>query len=478
MILSFSTKDLGLLGGLAAAILTGVYVLWGPESKSSKKKTGKCPGLINHGNTCFLNAVLQSFASCPSFVSWLGEFMESHSDEDCNQYLAFSLLKVAKVLCSEGNDNEDTYDPKEVLEALRVRRWVISWDQQDAHELFHVLTMTMSEEAEKFPAHPSLLDVATLEARYGIQEKARSRCQTPLLRLPSSKIDHPFSGSLASQLTCKQCGYKCPIKYDIFDSISLSLSPNHFGSFTLEALLNRFVMSEIVEDVECSGCAKILAKFHLRKVNKNGTRDNTTENIKPKATFIKQLNLGKLPQCLCIHINRRIWLNNGMPMKREDYVQFPETLNMDRFRYLHQTNVQDGLRRLNDLKTVIDSMPATPYFCNGAFHQIKSHPMMTGMPSLYRNGLNKSLLERASDLTKPVYQRQMSAECNYRLHAAVVHMGDAYSGHFVTYRRMPKPGLSGACQWLYTSDTSVRKASMKEVMSAQAYMLFYEKITR
>ncbi|XP_070572356.1 ubiquitin carboxyl-terminal hydrolase 30-like isoform X2 [Ptychodera flava] len=482
---SIRSKDIGILGGIAAAALTGIYVLWGPGSSStSRKKTGRCPGLVNQGNTCFLNAVLQSLASCPSFVCWLADFIDIYSNGDHRQYMAYPLIKVTKVLCNQSEDTEDPYNPVEVLEGLRARRWVISWEEQDAHELFHVLTTTLSEEAEKFPAHPSLLDMATLEARYGIQEKAKNRSEIPLLKLPNSKTDHPFTGSLASQLTCKQCGYRCPIKYDNFDSISLSLSPKYYGNVTLESLLNRFVMSEIVEDVECTGCAKLLAKFNLLKVN--GKRDQTTENIKPRATFIKQLNLGKLPQCLCIHINRRIWLPNGMPMKRQDVVKFPEMLNMDKFKYLHQANAKDESSQANaaascknnEKTTANGDVPAVPYFCNGSFSQLKPHPMMKGLSSLYRNGINQSVSARGTEVAKSFYQRQMSVESNYKLVAAVAHMGDAYSGHFVTYRRVPtSSGDVLSNQWLYTSDSRVRKVSLKEVMASQAYMLFYERAT-
>ena len=64
----------------------------------------------------------------------------------------------------------------------------------------------------------------------------------------------------------------------------------------------------------------------------------------------------------------------------------------------------------------------------------------------------------------------------YRLVAVVVHLGDINSGHFVTYRRAPSTiGQRFPERWLYTSDTLVRKASVTEVMDANAYMMFYEK---
>ena len=66
----------------------------------------------------------------------------------------------------------------------------------------------------------------------------------------------------------------------------------------------------------------------------------------------------------------------------------------------------------------------------------------------------------------------------YRLYAVVEHIGDVFSGHFVTYRRSPyvRAGDKFSNRWLYTSDMAVREVSLAEVLKAEAYMLFYERI--
>ena len=65
----------------------------------------------------------------------------------------------------------------------------------------------------------------------------------------------------------------------------------------------------------------------------------------------------------------------------------------------------------------------------------------------------------------------------YKLTAVVVHLGDVSSGHFITYRRAPSAnGQRFPDRWLYTSDVIVKQASLSEVLAADAYMLFYEKI--
>lgn len=71
-----------------------------------------------------------------------------------------------------------------------------------------------------------------------------------------------------------------------------------------------------------------------------------------------------------------------------------------------------------------------------------------------------------------------SQDYTYKLTAVVTHLGDVFSGHFVTYRRFPnaKPGEKYSPRWLCVSDHAVKEVSFDEVMSTEAYMLFYERL--
>jgi len=59
----------------------------------------------------------------------------------------------------------------------------------------------------------------------------------------------------------------------------------------------------------------------------------------------------------------------------------------------------------------------------------------------------------------------------YQLVGVVEHSGSLHGGHYIAYAQNRSTG-----QWYYFSDSFVKQVSEKEVLSAEAYVLFYQKI--
>uniref|UniRef100_A0A5F9C979 Ubiquitin carboxyl-terminal hydrolase 30 n=1 Tax=Oryctolagus cuniculus TaxID=9986 RepID=A0A5F9C979_RABIT len=293
-----------------------------------------------------------------------------------------------------------------------------------------------------------------------VRRPQRDSTRRPLEGEPTAKEDLSLCVSLSH---CQLC---LPVRFDTFDSLSLSIPAATWGHpLTLDHCLHHFISSESVRDVVCDNCTRLEAK---------GTLDGA-EVEHQRTTFVKQLKLGKLPQCLCIHLQRLSWSSHGTPLKRHEHVQFNEFLMMDIYKYRllghkarqHKPEHSESPGPALDLpgpKAVLSppGAPKTQVFLNGACAPALLPPLPAPMP-----------------FPLPVIPDYSSSTYLFRLMAVVVHHGDMHSGHFVTYRRSPpsaKNPLATSSQWLWVSDDTVRKASLQEVLSCSAYLLFYERV--
>ncbi|GLH12019.1 Ubiquitin carboxyl-terminal hydrolase 30 [Gryllus bimaculatus] len=414
---------------VTVALGVGGFILWGPPDRC-KRKAGRIGGLVNLGFTCFLNTLLQALASCPSMLEWLSQ------QEQVPGSLIQALRDVVLVLNGQHSTIfDDPYAPSDVIRSLVLKGWVISPGEQDAHELFHVIMTTLLEEAHSGRSQALSLSVALEGNTNEVHDKnilprriqsdrgdfisRRSSAYSTVSSCSSFPSFHPvsqappFQGFLTSQFQCMVCKYKSAVMYDTFDSLSLHLPSVGENIFMKKLTLHQLLNKFVsTEIVKDVTCEKCVGREDGKNVM--------------KVCAMKTLNFGKLPKCLCIQIQRTIWQRNGQAYKRYDYVEFPEYLSMDEYTFM-QAQKQKAI---------------TPEY----FHN-------TG------------------DGERTFIPKKYSPKHLYRLTGVIVHTGNLEAGHFITYRRAPIRDNN----WYYTSDSEVRETSLKEVMQASAYMLFYNK---
>ncbi|VVC28128.1 Hypothetical protein CINCED_3A010424 [Cinara cedri] len=434
-------SHLAFIGVTGAGLAIVAYVLFGPADKSkSTKKRGFC-GLQNLGTTCYLNTLLQSLASCPMFVLWLEQ--QSNSSTVSN-----TLKRTLKFLTGARYNDDGIFSPIELVTTLAKFGFQFKPHlQADVHELFVHLFSVIEDEAYKSSC--SLADC--LETNYGnlienqynqnsiifkndininicnqfkvegnVLEKntvSNKNCIVSgdiILRGDKKSTDKnqnikppPFLGYLSNNIECSLCNHKSSLNYEKFYVISLNLPERSQFKIELTNILEQYIKNEKLENLPCINCDK-----------------NCT--ITDGKSYIKSVKFGKLPCCLCLHLVRTQY-SKDRPLKRKDYVEFPEYLHMDKY-----TTVYDQLSKLRQSRE-------------------KSEPI----------------------------ERLRGNKYIYRLKAVIVHVGEHNAGHFSTYRRgITADHTRHRCsdtRWFFTSDTHIEEVTLQQVLQSVAYMLFYEK---
>merc|ERR1712223_759177 len=348
-----------------------------------------------------MNAVLQAFASTTVFQQWLKKCQPSP--------LKQGLVKCLNLINRLEDSPSEEVTPTDLFAALRSQGFVITGEEQDAHELVQGLLDVIESDqshlsqASKPSENPLQLDDDQdddgLDSKPGgVLNRLGGRLEPPSTNSCLEKI-FPFTGSVVNCVNQNQ-KQRSPAKSLAFNNITLYLPSveerlvhDPFAGISLESLLQAFVKEERVEEASNTGTTK-------------------------------QQSFAKLPTCLCLHIQRTAF-DGIRAYKRREKVSFPFFLQMDQFIYSKQ-------------------------LCN-KLSEASNRP------------------QRASTCTTPVDDKKNS----YSLCAVICHLGDIESGHYICYRKCIMPG--GKVRWFCTSDAEVNQVTLEVVMSANPYILLYEK---
>ncbi|KAJ1667374.1 ubiquitin-specific protease ubp1 [Coemansia sp. RSA 1813] len=257
-------------------------------------------GLVNTGNSCFFNSVLQALASSEclqGYLSTILERMDEINDLYDGNMVSMPLTEALWETLTDLNavvNRDSAFQPYAVMAALGSSR-LNDREQQDAQEAFQLISTALSDERQVFAdlQIPSLLNpglvgiLASADVQkphvfavppglesVGAKGLARVRALMKLASLADRPTEgqvltfgrrpvmqNPFTGLMANRLSCAQCGYTEAVRHVAFDNVLLSLPLA--ASCTLDQALREYVALEELTGVECRKCTLSLTLRNL-----------------------------------------------------------------------------------------------------------------------------------------------------------------------------------------------------------------------
>ncbi|GAU19681.1 hypothetical protein TSUD_78060 [Trifolium subterraneum] len=495
------------------------------------------PGLQNLSNNCFLNVVLQALASCVCFQSFLDNVIaEYETDEQLveNMPLIYTLASLLQELSSVSTEKV-ILSPTKLMRAMS--SYIPDFDltsQQDAAEAFVHLICSLREESGGCyaPKISSLADIFASNNR--ILTPIQTEWQSEPERWQRLFLG-PFDGILNSSLTCQSCSSQISNKFENFDCLPLSpvLSNSYNVSIgcTLVGCLKQFIVAEHVENYHCSHCwhnaaIKYLTLMEGNKVELGKLRRCSDEEFcECRKTYnlenlpwlnrfsraLKQLSIARSPRILCIQL-KRVHMNNfGESFKLQGHISFPLTLDVSSFMTTRLgVNIQKDVQSLplnlqynrvnslpnhsnlhSEIRTIgfsgIDGesrekIDADALIDDVVISSTSRQALLNEFPcSSSSENTHSNTQSQSIDMVDVSCNPNSQDTCLYQLVSVVEHFGRAGGGHYTVYRcvRSESSYVSGdqhSMRWFCVSDSHVEAVSVEDVLSAEASLLFYERI--
>lgn len=401
-----------------------------PSFSFVPKSARRLHGLMNLGNTCYMNVIVQVLCNLPSFVIGMERFFGpivsqnalegSESFPDIESVHA-ALLKVFRDL--KRAERYETVNPT-LLKHAFAKHQSSFWGciQQDAHEFFCSLIDQVQE------------DVSSALKKQFSMEADRPRLETVC---PTTQN---FSCSVRNNLTCTGCGNVSPVE-ETYRDFSLGLPEDErtdeSKNCSLESLLNLY-FQEYTMSRKCEKCG--------------------VEDTKAKAQILK------LPHVLVLQL-KRLHMDRDIPCTKVSApVKFTSRLDIGPW---CAQDKQKFWSPTTDYVQNSDGVESTTSTCT------TENDLRTGSEGNMDTDLASSFEFESQELPSTPKANSASADLStvYRLHGVVNHLGhNAFGGHFLTDILDPEED-----RWLRCDDSLVTDVSEESVFTnvREAYMFFY-----
>uniref|UniRef100_A0A671UNU6 Ubiquitin carboxyl-terminal hydrolase n=1 Tax=Sparus aurata TaxID=8175 RepID=A0A671UNU6_SPAAU len=294
-------------------------------------------GLRNLGNTCFMNAILQSLSNIEQFSCYFKELpavaLRSGKTAGRRMYHTRSQGDNSILVVPGCAGNQSAFSPDSLFYAIwKIMPSFRGYQQQDAHEFMRYLLDHLHRELQysrNGASHP-------VSPQDGVRlSTAEGKC---CINGTASVVTSNFGGILQNEVNCLICGTESR-KFDPFLDLSLDI-PSQFRqkrskdqepgpTCTLRDCLHSFTDLEELDETELYYCHK----------------------CKKRQKSTKKFWIQKLPKVLCLHLKRFHW-TAFLRNKVDTYVEFP-LRGLDMRGYLLEPENSLPERCLYDLVAVV-----------------------------------------------------------------------------------------------------------------------------
>lgn len=434
---------------------------------------------IETGNIHTLSSMLYRMHSEQERLKRVG-VQSSHEDHDAHK---------TYLVCKRNNQGDD----EPVASSENSNKCVIIDCNNKANEILAAEKMHLEEEDRNSihlkpcsKASGNDLQICAKENR-----QAESLPELPMsmkIMLAISPIaPSPFSGWIGTTIVCCACNHIRPIQNTPFLELpvvpsSISHYYQHLSSIdkinhrspsfcSLDQCLMEFASVERVKDVECWACPIqkeinqvqdeiVILKGAISNMSARNQKETKPENIHMLHKELQQI------------VSRRQILESIDP-DGEHLNDLCKNDDLDEIK----TNVIKIAKPFRGYARISTRITRLPSILCLHVKRLYFDPVRNVMAKTIQHVSFPEIL----DLGK-ICSTRSSKPINYRIMSVIEHRGNAYSGHYVTYRRITdyrnslRHTTTQLKTWALISDEKVSFLSWHEVSRCQAYMLFYEAI--
>ncbi|KAL4491373.1 hypothetical protein ABPG72_008029 [Tetrahymena utriculariae] len=278
------------------------------STQSSRKVFNRKCGLLNIGNTCYMNSALQCVFNIPGFLDYFTSGKYKKEINQANKGIAYEFAELASSI--EQNTSKNNFQrPSGLKFAIqKVNQQFLGSGQQDSQEFLRTLLDGLHNDLNRVQGKKPYRE---LEANIKLKplNKIGEEWFQYYLDRDNSIVTDYFTGQLMSKVTCQVCQSES-IAFDNFMDLSLSfMAFRILNSYDLDRLIKAFLKEENLDDTYyCKNCKK---------------------HTKSK----RQFYIWQLPDILVIHLKRfhfgsmrreKINFNVTFPIQDLDMCQYLE----------------------------------------------------------------------------------------------------------------------------------------------------------